>query len=55
MALPFSWFGALADEPASDLDSKSAKPLVNLIRQLNRENGQTFVIATHDPVVVGAA
>ena len=54
MAL-LSFFGVLADEPADNLDSKLAKSLVNLIRQLNRENGRTFVIATHGPVVVGAA
>ncbi len=42
----------LADEPTGDLDSKSAKSLVSLVRRLNKENGQTFMIATHDPIVM---
>ena len=42
----------LADEPTGDLDSKSAKSLVSLVRRLNKENGQTFIIATHDPIVM---
>ncbi|MEM2342007.1 MAG: ABC transporter ATP-binding protein [Candidatus Bathyarchaeia archaeon] len=41
----------LADEPTGDLDSKSALALMNLIKELNRRNGQTFIIVTHDPIV----
>ncbi|MBS7639920.1 MAG: ABC transporter ATP-binding protein [Candidatus Bathyarchaeia archaeon] len=41
----------LADEPTGDLDSKSALALMNLIKDLNRRNGQTFIIVTHDPIV----
>lgn len=44
----------LADEPTGDLDSKSATALMNLIRELNRKNGQTFIIVTHDPIVTQA-
>lgn len=44
----------LADEPTGDLDSKSAKSLMDLVRWLNRENGQTFIIVTHDPIVIEA-
>ncbi len=36
-----------ADEPTGNLDSESAADIMALIRQLNRENGQTFVIVTH--------
>ena len=36
-----------ADEPTSDLDSKTSQDIVDLMRKLNRENGQTFVIVTH--------
>lgn len=41
----------LADEPTGDLDSKSALALMNLIKDLNGRNGQTFIIVTHDPIV----
>lgn len=36
-----------ADEPTGDLDSKTSQDIVDLMRKLNRENGQTFVIVTH--------
>ncbi|MEM1607337.1 MAG: ABC transporter ATP-binding protein [Candidatus Bathyarchaeia archaeon] len=41
----------LADEPTGDLDSKSALALMSLIKDLNKRNGQTFIIVTHDPIV----
>lgn len=44
----------LADEPTRDLDSKSAKSLMNLVRWLNKENGQMFIIVTRDPIVAEA-
>jgi putative ABC transport system ATP-binding protein len=44
----------LADEPTGDLDSKSAQSLMNLIRELNKRNKQTFIIVTHDPIVAEA-
>ena len=36
-----------ADEPTGNLDSDSAEELMQLIDDLNRENGQTFVLVTH--------
>lgn len=40
-----------ADEPTGDLDKKTSDEIVALMRLLNRENGQTFVVVTHDPEV----
>jgi putative ABC transport system ATP-binding protein len=40
-----------ADEPTGDLDSRTAQDIMDLMRKLNRENGQTFVIVTHDPEI----
>lgn len=38
-----------ADEPTGDLDSQTADDIMNLMRELNRTNRQTFVVVTHDP------
>jgi len=38
----------LADEPSGNLDSESSTNLHTLLRELNRTDGQTFVIVTHN-------
>ena len=45
----------LADEPTANLDSVTAEKLVELLRHLNDEHGITFVISTHDKMVMGHA
>ncbi len=37
-----------ADEPTGNLDSEAANDVMDLLCRVNRENGQTFVIVTHD-------
>jgi ABC-type lipoprotein export system ATPase subunit len=37
-----------ADEPTGDLDSENAEEIVGLMRRLNRDQGLTFLIVTHD-------
>jgi putative ABC transport system ATP-binding protein len=43
-----------ADEPTGSLDSKAADDVVALMRSLNQEHGQTFVIVTHDADIAAA-
>jgi len=41
----------LADEPTGSLDTVSGQDLLNLLRELNRSQGTTFLLVTHDPAV----
>ncbi len=42
----------LADEPTANLDSTTTGELVDLMYRLNQEVGVTFLIGTHDPLVM---
>jgi len=38
----------IADEPTANLDSDTARGIVDLMRDINQNNGTTFIFATHD-------
>jgi len=43
----------LADEPTGNLDRASAARVMELIGQINQEEGTTFLISTHDEKIAG--
>ncbi|HUU13242.1 MAG TPA: ABC transporter ATP-binding protein [Terriglobia bacterium] len=45
----------LADEPTANLDSASASVLLDMMAELNRQKGITFLFSTHDPLVMERA
>jgi putative ABC transport system ATP-binding protein len=42
----------LADEPTGNLDSKNSETVLQMLRQLNKDLGQTIVMITHNPETV---
>ena len=45
----------LADEPTANLDSKTGKSILDLMKRINREFGTTFIFSTHDRHVMAMA
>jgi putative ABC transport system ATP-binding protein len=41
----------LADEPTGNLDSERSEDVLAMLRRFNREQGQTFILVTHDSEV----
>ena len=39
----------VCDEPTGDLDRENAEEIMNLLKALNRSQGKTIVMVTHDP------
>ena len=44
----------LADEPTGNLDTRSAADVFGLLHEINRSDGVTFLIVTHDPRLADA-
>lgn len=45
----------LADEPTANLDSKTSKSILQLLRELQTEYKTSVVFSSHDPLVLSAA
>ncbi|HEX9308431.1 MAG TPA: ABC transporter ATP-binding protein [Anaeromyxobacter sp.] len=45
----------LADEPTANLDSRTGETIIDLMREMNRRDGTTFIFSTHDPKVMSHA
>ncbi len=41
----------VADEPTGNLDSANSAELMKILQKLNKENGVTIVMVTHDPLI----
>jgi putative ABC transport system ATP-binding protein len=45
----------LADEPTANLDSQTGENIIDLMRDMNRRDGTTFIFSTHDARVMAHA
>ncbi|MDU0465854.1 ABC transporter ATP-binding protein, partial [Staphylococcus chromogenes] len=45
----------IADEPTGALDSKTSQDIMTLFLKLNKEQGTTMIVVTHDPKVAAQA
>ncbi|WP_269532859.1 ABC transporter ATP-binding protein [Chitinimonas sp. BJYL2] len=51
VASPLLVFG---DEPTGNLDRENSRNVMSLLRQINQQEGTTFLISTHDPEIAAA-
>jgi putative ABC transport system ATP-binding protein len=42
----------LADEPTANLDSATGQNIIDLMKEMNRRDGTTFIFSTHDAKVM---
>jgi putative ABC transport system ATP-binding protein len=45
----------VCDEPTGDLDRQSAEEILSLLQSLNRDQGKTILMVTHDPLAAQRA
>ncbi len=45
----------LADEPTANLDSQAAEVLIDIMEDLNMQEGTSFIFSTHDPRIMKRA
>ncbi len=45
----------LADEPTGNIDSRTGKKIIDLMKKLNKEQGITFIVTTHDKAMASNA
>jgi putative ABC transport system ATP-binding protein len=45
----------LADEPTANLDSVTGENIIDLMKEMNRQDGTTFIFSTHDAKVMAHA
>ena len=45
----------LADEPTANLDHRTGRSILKLMRRINRDTRVTFIFSTHDPQVIRMA
>ena len=45
----------LADEPTGNLDTKTGTLIVELLKELNQEEGVTVICSTHDPKMISSS
>jgi len=45
----------LADEPTGNLDTKSSQEIMGILEKLNREEGITIILVTHEPEIASYA
>lgn len=54
-ALVTSPLMVLADEPTANLDSETGERIIELMKDINRKDGTTFIFSTHDAHIVEQA
>ena len=44
-----------ADEPTANLDTETGETIIDIMKEMNKENGTTFLFSTHDEMIMNHA